>query len=321
MKKHQEDLQAAKGWLAIAKENNNKIAIQIIENLFPELKESEDEKIRKELIEFVNINTISIDERHDRWIAWLEKQGKNNMCISEATKRKLEYNLNKTLEKETPESWDKFLEKQGERKSTDKLKPKFKVGDWITNGEYIWKVTGIGQLDYILQSQNGDTVDDTISYVDEYFHLWTIQDAKDGDVLVDKDNNIGIYKEIESIYWNSYIYLGCDGKLIGFSIGGSHKQIDTNPATKEQRDLLFQKMLEAGYEWDAENKDLYYATDNALYHKKLVEWSEEDEYQINTILHGLDLKREIYRKEGNQVEEERYNTQYNWLKSLKSRFN
>lgn len=49
-------------------------------------------------------------------------------------------------------------------------------------------------------------------------------------------------------------------------------------------------------------------------------WSDEDEYQINTILHGLDLKREIYRKEGNKVEEDRYNTQYNWLKSLKERY-
>lgn len=46
-------------------------------------------------------------------------------------------------------------------------------------------------------------------------------------------------------------------------------------------------------------------------------WSEEDEYQINTILHGLDLKRELYKKEGNQVEEKRYKTQYDWLKSLK----
>jgi hypothetical protein len=48
-------------------------------------------------------------------------------------------------------------------------------------------------------------------------------------------------------------------------------------------------------------------------------WSAEDEYQINTILHGLDLKREIYKKKGNKAEEDRYNTQYNWLKSLKYR--
>ena len=37
---------------------------------------TEDERTRTELIEFVNANTLSIDERHSRWIAWLEKQGK-----------------------------------------------------------------------------------------------------------------------------------------------------------------------------------------------------------------------------------------------------
>ena len=30
----------------------------------------------------------------------------------------------------------------------------------------------------------------------------------------------------------------------------------SKPATKEQRNLLFQKMREAGYEWDAEKKEL-----------------------------------------------------------------
>ena len=54
-------------------------------------------------------------------------------------------------------------------------------------------------------------------------------------------------------------------------------------------------------------------------YEQITAWSEEDEYQINTILHGLDLKREIYKKEGNKAEEERYTIQYNWLKSLKSK--
>lgn len=47
---------------------------------------------------------------------------------------------------------------------------------------------------------------------------------------------------------------------------------------------------------------------------------EEDEYQINTILHGLNLKKEIYKKRENKVEEDRYNTQYNWLKSFKDKY-
>ena len=63
-----------------------------------------------------------------------------------------------------------------------------------------------------------------------------------------------------------------------------------------------------------------YPTKTAVFSEQKPAWSEGDEYQINTILHGLDLKREIYRKKGNIVEEERYNTRYNWLKSLKDRY-
>lgn len=54
-------------------------------------------------------------------VDWLEKQGKNNMGISEATKQKLEDNLNKALEKETPASWNEFLDEQGEQKPTNNV--------------------------------------------------------------------------------------------------------------------------------------------------------------------------------------------------------
>ena len=83
-----------------------------------------------------------------------------------------------------------------------------------------------------------------------------------------------------------------------------------SPATKEQCDLLFSKMKEAGYEWDDENKEL------KKIEQKLA-WSEEDEKMLNhTIdtveLHlnrlGSDLKgRSLIKKE------------INWLKSIKER--
>lgn len=90
------------------------------EQIFPELKESEDEKIRKEIINFIN-KTISfgvknIDEEfsskncHD-WIAWLEKQGKNEE-IDEASYRT---GIKRVLD--NPESYG--LEKQGEQKPID----------------------------------------------------------------------------------------------------------------------------------------------------------------------------------------------------------
>ena len=98
----------------------------IAEVIFPELKESEDERIRKALIELIQglYNGCCTEEarkERDMFLAWLEKQGKNNMSISEATKQELEDNLNKALEKETPESCNEFLEKQGEQKTADKV--------------------------------------------------------------------------------------------------------------------------------------------------------------------------------------------------------
>ena len=90
-----------------------------LEYVFPELKESEDERIKREIIELIMLPTWKTEAefyRRKELRAWLEKQGENNIGISETTKKELEDNLNKALEKETPESWNEFLEKQGEQK-------------------------------------------------------------------------------------------------------------------------------------------------------------------------------------------------------------
>ena len=39
--------------------------------------ESADEKIRKEIMDFIDINTIGSDERRNRWFSYLEKQGES----------------------------------------------------------------------------------------------------------------------------------------------------------------------------------------------------------------------------------------------------
>lgn len=107
----------------IAHKDEDKHLKATLERIVYELKENEDEKIRKWLIGY--FNQYIIDSMPQVFgnglnvkdvIAWLEKQGKDNIGISEATKQKLEDNLNKALEKETSESWNEFLEKQGEQK-------------------------------------------------------------------------------------------------------------------------------------------------------------------------------------------------------------
>ena len=47
-----------------------------LENIFPELKESEDEKVRKDIISYIQVaNQVIPQFQKDKWIAWLEKQG------------------------------------------------------------------------------------------------------------------------------------------------------------------------------------------------------------------------------------------------------
>ena len=247
--------------------------IEKLEGFFPEIIESEDERIKREILELVSIsgNGNQFEEIKN----WLGKQGKQKpeeWCFP--------YNVNETVDKlmaiaECLEMDEDFLyngytgtecvkflrdlaRKQVECKPTDEIKPKFKVGDWITNDEYTWKVTDIKPLDYILQSQAGSVVSDDISYVDEHFHLWTIQDAKDGDVLAYYNGITEIimmfkswFVEKRTAYTHFHvfdnIYRVNDSCICG---NGAH------PATKEQRDFLFQKMKENGYEWDAEKKEL-----------------------------------------------------------------
>ena len=52
------------------------IIAETLQNIFPELGELEDEKIRKDLIKFIQKrNRSGCDYDYDKWIEWLEKQG------------------------------------------------------------------------------------------------------------------------------------------------------------------------------------------------------------------------------------------------------
>ena len=76
-KAYDKALDRAKEWLNI-KEPFSDTCTCVVESIFPELKESEDEKIRKDIIYFLSRNTFQFGEdidKYNSWIAWLEKQG------------------------------------------------------------------------------------------------------------------------------------------------------------------------------------------------------------------------------------------------------
>ena len=91
---------------------------------------------------------------------------------------------------------------------------------------------------------------------EELIREWTIQDAKDGDVLA---TSVGAF-----IYNGNNGGGSCPGSycwintLGSFQIGVEHHWTGKKvyPATKEQRDVLMKAMNDAGYEWNAKKKEL-----------------------------------------------------------------
>ena len=337
-----------------------------LETLIPELKESEDEKIRKALVRF-HKSTIDIDGiKGTDILAWLEKQGESY------TKNDVDDAYLKGISEAKNE-----LEKQGEQKPTvvdfnakdwyvskvdgkihdmtynptDRAEPKFKVGDWVVDNRtgvihYIANIKGtVNGCYYVFGNDKG------LLHIDneEDYHLWTIQDAKDGDALVAPPVNgseqIFIFKEIKDRkYVKNAVEYYCRVFNNEFCVNerGFMGQSDDyfTPATKEQRELLFKKMEEAGYEWDAEKKELkniedeieipFGAKDSELqeetyfipdgFHaeidgdkvvikkgEKPAEWSDEDENYLQSAENACEYQ---YGKNTSTIL---------WLKSLKYR--
>ena len=272
-KKYKEVIQRAR----FAYKDEDKHLQETLKRIFPELKEkeSEDEKIRKELIKFVKVNIP--DE--ERYIAWLEKQGDNqNWKPSKEQINALEhfvrsigesgyaspYDNNTQLLKSLINDLHK-LEKQGYQKFVDKVDHKFKIGEWV--------VLIAGELSATLQIVNIDTnkkryLFNDNSYLpivdEECLHLWTIEDAKPGDVLVCKGDvkySNGIKHERICLFNNlnnAFFTLTKTSNYV--------KEYDVNvnidypdntvPATKEQKEILFMAMKEAGWEFNFEKKVL-----------------------------------------------------------------
>ena len=241
-----------------------------LENIFPELKEkeSENERIRKWLINEIKIKHHNLDEENiefvDKAITWLENQGE-----SDETKAKL-FLINKGYPIDANGIFPTYeemyniirdgLEEQGDNNPADKVEPKFKIGDWV--------VLTAGELSTTLQIVNVDANkklywfndDSYLPIVDEEcLHLWTIQDAKDGDVLACSDW-LFILKQFNVKGNKHKTYCHYDLTLNRFKDDTDSYMVtgsdEFHPATKEQRDQLFQKMKEADYEWDSEKKEL-----------------------------------------------------------------
>lgn len=89
---------------------------------------------------------------------------------------------------------------QVEKIETPTNNPKFNVGDWIVNtGRSVRKIVEIDTTlnDYLtIKDCANKTENLPIKYAEENYHLWTIEDAKRGDVLYGEVHGSNIYRAI-----------------------------------------------------------------------------------------------------------------------------
>ena len=209
-----------------------------LERIFPELKESEDEKIKNAILNHLkkmwgNCQDDVCGVHVEDAIAWLERQGDKDKLIQELGEYKVKY---------TQEVLEKYINSMS-NKDDERLKK-----------------TAIAFLkDFAEQGyENALECIDWLEKQDE-MHIWTIEDAKDGDVLACNEE-ILLFKSY-SVQGRISLYCWYNGQTNNFH---NKEVIDISlnkrnkicPATKEQRDTFMKAMNDAGYEWDAEKKEL-----------------------------------------------------------------
>ena len=137
------------------------------------------------------------------------------------------------------------------RKYYKNVKPKFHEGEWVTNGtDCTFQIAFIENDTYYDTNNCGSDIEST----DKSYHLWTIEDAKDGDVLIDKSGSREcpfIFKETKPSDIKTDVpnpltvlgYCGIGGAGFTKSSGwGDTANCIYYPATKKQRDDLLKVM-------------------------------------------------------------------------------
>lgn len=299
---------------------------------FPELADSKDEKIKKEIIALLKYKYELYPKapryrNAPQWISWLEAQGEQQLNgtfidaddvreeFMQEVYRILDADATNDRANQIIDAFDNLpsvvYSNQGLQTPADKVGPEFKVGDWVVckNGSHrVFQVIERSWPNAKYRDIKGAEIFLNVATLDKQYHLWTIQDAKDGDVLTTEDW-VFIFKKMNT-NGKPTCYCHYDTEL-GFRID-TNSYIATGseiyPATKEQHDLLFQKMHDAGYEWDADKKEL------KKFEQKPAEWSEEDESHIRYLIECLEnCKKGVALTMTTSTSQE----YINWLKSLK----
>ena len=128
MDKYEEALEKARVEYEKARKQGYTWLMNLLEGMFPEVKESEDERIRKEIIHYILYKADGVSEKQEHeWVAWLEKQKElpTNDEMLRTLRTEYEKGVADTIAKyEQEEQKPDFI-------IPKRIRPKFAVGDTV----------------------------------------------------------------------------------------------------------------------------------------------------------------------------------------------
>lgn len=194
----------------------------------------------------------------------LAQNGMNMMGLSPKEASEYFIPINPFKEHVVVDWFEKQREKSQEETvdNANKIRPKFDIGDWVVSAN--GKVNQVISVDADNVDFDGYTLDDGVYFSGTWcnsYHLWTIKDAKEGDILSYETDEGDLWI---MLYWSLYEpyegHVHYHALLVNddFTDKGTCCICIDNlkPATIEQHELLFRKMKEEGYQWDKNKKEL-----------------------------------------------------------------
>jgi hypothetical protein len=135
-------------------------------------------------------------------------------------------------------------------------KPKFEEDDWIVYDGWITQIVDVKHDGYV-NSHHGFIPKDR----EDSMRLWDIKDAKPGDVLSwDHERYTIIFKELKDSKIIAHCSYNDHAKYFSTNSCAYDTIFDSNlrftPASERAKKVLFEKIKEAGYEWDVKTKEL-----------------------------------------------------------------
>lgn len=137
--------------------------------------------------------------------------------------------------------------------------PKFNVGNWLVayNEDLPRLITAATSDCYELEDVNGHKVSICHRTIENLCILWSLKDAKPGDVLISEDDKHPfIFKKFLGYFPSAYCGIDTTDSIYISDADRPWTRDTVRPATYEERQLLFNKLEAEGYKWNAESLTL-----------------------------------------------------------------